>query len=500
MQKKISSKILSIGLLVLIGSIFLMPYSANAQTDQRCWKKEECEVFETPAGAKGVFFGPNNETEEACGAKAFAGKEVGFCRAIGDIETAISYGDVKKFTNVGEFIKLAYRYGFWIATILAVMVILISGIRWIISAGSSEVITSAKKSIGGALIGLVLLSLSYTILNIMNPYLVNLRMPQAWLIHKVDVAPSMCSEVESPLKIKHIGAVGKEVPAAYLQDAMKSPYKTEPLDSKCGQKYLVEGSGSMTCAGVSCPGEGSTCSPKYMSQGKLVDFPKCVKGQLVIHYRIGSLKQEVLQHIPYSVTADEVEKDWLDAAATGGLIKTIIGVSPQSSPSTFVGVCKNESENYLIIAGVKLKPTSGWEQWDGGDEEYVKINQIYKAGALPEYLGQYGGLGIGNRGESHWDCPANTKLVGFFLKNEIGIDWDPIDDGNLIIGQEGVGTKAVGGSWDQLNINDYISLERLKTTGVFLNMTVTQEMISSIVKTEDSFPPKGYKGDITEDK
>lgn len=49
--------------------------------------------------------------------------------------------------------------------LIALIVVLIGGFRWMISMGEEERITRAKKTISGALIGIVLILLSWAIVN-----------------------------------------------------------------------------------------------------------------------------------------------------------------------------------------------------------------------------------------------------------------------------------------------------------------------------------------------
>lgn len=78
-----------------------------------------------------------------------------------------------KIPFLGEYISQIYRYLLTFGTIVAVIMIIFSGLQWILSAGNSDVISTQKKRILGVLIGLILLFSSYTILYIINPYLVN---------------------------------------------------------------------------------------------------------------------------------------------------------------------------------------------------------------------------------------------------------------------------------------------------------------------------------------
>ncbi|MBP9761041.1 MAG: hypothetical protein KBD15_02260 [Candidatus Magasanikbacteria bacterium] len=73
---------------------------------------------------------------------------------------------------LGEYIASLYTYGIALMSVIAVIMIIISGLQWVLSGGESGTIDSAKKRIGGALIGLVLAIGSYTILYSINPQLV----------------------------------------------------------------------------------------------------------------------------------------------------------------------------------------------------------------------------------------------------------------------------------------------------------------------------------------
>ncbi len=86
----------------------------------------------------------------------------------------------KKITSVyfpylGEYLTAVYKYAVIVAGVLAVIMIIVSGIMWVISGGNKEMVTSAKKRIEQAVIGLAIISTSYVILYSINPYLVNFK-------------------------------------------------------------------------------------------------------------------------------------------------------------------------------------------------------------------------------------------------------------------------------------------------------------------------------------
>jgi len=119
----------------------------------------------------------------------------GRCLPAGSTQTEISFGGKSQFANIGDFIQSNYIYAIAIAGILAVVMIIIAGVQWTVSGGNSEMITSAKKRIGGAIIGLFLAYCSYFVLNTINPALVAFRLPQTWMIRAITVAPNFCSAV-----------------------------------------------------------------------------------------------------------------------------------------------------------------------------------------------------------------------------------------------------------------------------------------------------------------
>src|SRR3989338_9126246 len=81
---------------------------------------------------------------------------------------------------IGQYITGLYRFAVLATTIVAVVVMMVSGYLWLTAAGNVERVSSARGYIGGALTGLMLMLGSYTILNLINPKLVTfegLRIP-----------------------------------------------------------------------------------------------------------------------------------------------------------------------------------------------------------------------------------------------------------------------------------------------------------------------------------
>src|SRR3989339_69594 len=182
-----------------------IPLFVSAQIDQRCWKEDECIEYRKANfvgdgmdPADGFYSAEKHQDAEiACKGKTdAAGEPVGFCLPAGQSVTGISFGGKNKFSNIVDFIQYIYRYGFIAGTIIAVAMVIMSGMFWIFSGGNTDGITKAKNKLSGAVIGLILLAISYTILNLINPYLVNLRVPSVWAVNRIGLAPAVCSQLK----------------------------------------------------------------------------------------------------------------------------------------------------------------------------------------------------------------------------------------------------------------------------------------------------------------
>lgn len=89
------------------------------------------------------------------------------------VETVTAEGKkVLTIDFLAKYLKAVYQYLVSIAGILAGIMIVWAGVKWLTSAGNPEKIGEAKKKIAGAMVGLVLVLGSYVILKTINPDLV----------------------------------------------------------------------------------------------------------------------------------------------------------------------------------------------------------------------------------------------------------------------------------------------------------------------------------------
>lgn len=100
------------------------------------------------------------------------------------------------WSTLTDYISRLYKYIIGIAAILSVLMITLAGMMWLTAGGNASQVGKAKQWIGGALVGLVLALLSYSILNIINPNIVALKVPSA--IKGIDEIKSGCSWQKDP--------------------------------------------------------------------------------------------------------------------------------------------------------------------------------------------------------------------------------------------------------------------------------------------------------------
>ncbi|MEK7131400.1 MAG: pilin [Patescibacteria group bacterium] len=276
MFKKISV-IIAVAFTVFISSPVIAATDNTSQIPELnpfCWHRKDCQDIRKQFGGTGTgddgFITDVSVVPCTGGGVKGSPEEWGRCLPAGQTKTEISFGGQDKFSNIGEFIVLMYKYLLTIASIVAVVMIIIAGMQWVTSGGNSEAISSAKKRIGGAVIGLFIAYMSYFVLNTINPALVNLRLPQVWLIRPQALMTEFCSDLK--------GVNEGKLRLSYVSLATEPTKPLPPLDQRdfevwspdllsCGSRFLAENGGDSTCIGNMClqkfeDGEQKTCFDK----------------------------------------------------------------------------------------------------------------------------------------------------------------------------------------------------------------------------------------------
>ncbi|MCC7522440.1 hypothetical protein IT407_01385 [Candidatus Uhrbacteria bacterium] len=92
------------------------------------------------------------------------------------VHLGVSVGGVTEVMGLGEYINVFYRYLAGISLIVAIVMVVYGGFRYLLGATSGE-IGRGKEIIRDALLGMILVLGAYAILNTFNPDTVNLRSP-----------------------------------------------------------------------------------------------------------------------------------------------------------------------------------------------------------------------------------------------------------------------------------------------------------------------------------
>lgn len=84
-------------------------------------------------------------------------------------------GDKTSGGSLPDYIAGMYYLGVRLGGLIALLMLMIGGAEWVFAQGSPEKISKSKERMVNALVGLMLLLVSYTILNLINPQLVELK-------------------------------------------------------------------------------------------------------------------------------------------------------------------------------------------------------------------------------------------------------------------------------------------------------------------------------------
>ncbi len=79
--------------------------------------------------------------------------------------------------SIARYIRAIYIYFIWGVGILATVMIVYGGVRWVAAAGNAARINDARETVNNAIIGLIIALTSYALLYIINPELLNLKLP-----------------------------------------------------------------------------------------------------------------------------------------------------------------------------------------------------------------------------------------------------------------------------------------------------------------------------------
>lgn len=256
----------------LLTAVSALAADLPAEQNPMCWTKEACAAqlkandwrFEEKNWEQG---GPGDICED-----------MGVCIPAGKTPLSIKIGTTGlESADLGDYIKTIYKYLVGIGGIIAAVLIIKGGFEWATSGGSPERVKGAQATIGGALMGLLLLLGSYTLLYTINPDLVRLRLPGTYMIRYIPLGTKWCKDqpAETKLALAQSPSETKAKELKDLQNAFTVPANPSvdlPGISAfspakwpvCGATYYPS-SGTDTCQGHICPlkdGKSQVCVNK----------------------------------------------------------------------------------------------------------------------------------------------------------------------------------------------------------------------------------------------
>ncbi len=223
-----------IGLFQPKGYSAAAPVVAEASENAACFTKKQCTDANPEAGAFVI-------SDECTGG-------MGKCRAPeADIGLSIPIGSVKSVKNVRSYIQTAFQYALTVVGIVAAIMLIWGGFKYVIGSSAGDV-SSSKKTMQGAIIGLILLYVSWTLLNALNPATLKFDTLDIYLTNKVlyDV-PEFCVDYKpAPGKTLRLALSGKPPGSIVLERAI---FDKKAEDTIKGESYYIFGFGTQTCKG-----------------------------------------------------------------------------------------------------------------------------------------------------------------------------------------------------------------------------------------------------------
>lgn len=176
--------LLAIFTLVLLAPLVVSAQAATLQGFNPCW-------LETSCTDNGGIWGKSTIDDsdlKISGAKLDGGKSAA-CVPIDNQPTAKCYskpgridlqvplptegGQVSSVSGIAEYLSIFYRFFVAMIAIMAVVMVMWGGFKLLFRGGSASAVTDAKETILGAIAALVIALLSYSLLQLVNPRLVD---------------------------------------------------------------------------------------------------------------------------------------------------------------------------------------------------------------------------------------------------------------------------------------------------------------------------------------
>ena len=169
------------------GHIWAKSFGQYPGANLRCWEKQEdCEkdLDGDTSGPEGATI--DGQWSYAQPAECLEGSH--YCYSADTIKTylQVEIAGTKSVVNFADYVGVVYQYLMGFSMTVAIVLLMIGGLRYVIGAGSGD-ITKAKKMMTNAVEGFVLLMFAYVILYTVNPQLLKLQVPKLPMLRQVTI-------------------------------------------------------------------------------------------------------------------------------------------------------------------------------------------------------------------------------------------------------------------------------------------------------------------------
>lgn len=331
-------KILAIMILSILAAAYALPIFALTETSflteppTQCWPQDLCEkqIFQEEKHANWAQT-PNSKTECGSYEKSY-GKPLGYCYAPpASVNLQIPIGTLKGASTLTQYIPAVYNYLVSIVSIIAIIMIMVGGLRYLTAGGNPSAISSAKETILGAVIGLFLTFGSYVILQTVNPALVSLKLPDIKLIRSSALTNTTATgecPADSPQKTSKVALTN----CSNDCDCFKGQ-TCESVEGSAGQiisaSKLVIWSATAVASGAVVGGANVASGAKYIIQGTYDALSSLVS-------KLGPL----------------VVKNPIKSGAIAYIAVSGLGGSGPASKSVDNGICVQLAKNSIPAGGL----------------------------------------------------------------------------------------------------------------------------------------------------
>ncbi len=252
----------------LAGAFWAENYSSYPGANLRCWeKKTDCES-NLDGDSAGTIDGAWARSQPAeCLPKS------SYCYSADTSPTYlnVSIAGKRQIINFAEYISVVYNYLMGFAMTVAIVFLMVGGVRYVLGGVSEKAIKGAKDMMTKSVEGFVLLMFAYVILYTVNPQLIKLQVPKMPMLRQVTIMDgndcgtilglengAKPGDVKTALSVNASDTYGSNAKATTDGAALR--YEGEPV---CGTTAeVLAGMGGLPVA------DGKTCNFSYCADSK----------------------------------------------------------------------------------------------------------------------------------------------------------------------------------------------------------------------------------------